>query len=145
MLETNFWQDKNNSQKVIKEKKTQEDLINSYNYSIKKCNEIDELFNLALDENNEAVIKDSLKSIEELKQELEDELMTFSSREEECDIKYGNNIIIEMNQLRNDYNCLQRENKKLLGRISEFGNLQHVGEVAITESDIDWKNINSRN
>ena len=67
MLETNFWQDKNNSQKVIKEKKTQEDLINSYNYSIKKCNEIDELFNLALDENNEAVIKDSLKSIEELR------------------------------------------------------------------------------
>ncbi len=67
MLETNFWHDKNNSQKVIKEKKTQEDLINSYNYSIKKCNEIDELFNLAVEENNEAVIKDSLKSIEELR------------------------------------------------------------------------------
>ena len=30
MLESNFWQDKNKAQKVIKEKKFQEDLINSY-------------------------------------------------------------------------------------------------------------------
>jgi len=67
MLETSFWQDKNNSQKVIKEKKTQEDLINSYNHSIKKCNEIYELFKLAVEENNEAVISDSLKNIEELR------------------------------------------------------------------------------
>ena len=67
MLEANFWQDKYQAQKVIKEKKIQEELINSYNYSIKKCNEIFDLFNLALEENNVSVINDSLKNIEELK------------------------------------------------------------------------------
>ena len=30
MLEPDFWQDKEKAQKVIKEKKIQEDLINSY-------------------------------------------------------------------------------------------------------------------
>ena len=35
MLKKNFWQDKLNSQKVIKEKKLYEDLINSYENSIK--------------------------------------------------------------------------------------------------------------
>ena len=48
MLETNFWQDKNKAQKVIKEKKFQEDLINSYNFSVKHCKEISDLFNLAV-------------------------------------------------------------------------------------------------
>ena len=37
MLESNFWQDKNKAQKTIKEKKFQEDLISSYDYSIKQC------------------------------------------------------------------------------------------------------------
>ena len=67
MLETNFWQDKNKAQKVIKEKKFQEDLINSYNFSVKQCKEITDLFNLAIEENNTSVINDSLKSIDELK------------------------------------------------------------------------------
>ena len=35
MLDANFWQDKTTSQKVIKEKKLHEDLINSYEDSIK--------------------------------------------------------------------------------------------------------------
>ncbi len=67
MLEATFWQDKNKAQKVIKEKKFQEDLINSYDYSIKQCTEISELFDLAVEENNTTVINDSLKSIEDLK------------------------------------------------------------------------------
>ena len=71
MLETNFWQDKNKAQKVIKEKKFQEDLINSYNFSVKHCKEIADLFNLAVEENNISVINDSLKSIEELKKDKE--------------------------------------------------------------------------
>ena len=36
MLDANFWQDKANSQKIIKEKKLFEDLINSFENSIKK-------------------------------------------------------------------------------------------------------------
>ena len=67
MLESNFWQAKNKAQKVIKEKKFQEDLINSYDYLIKQCKEISELFNLAVEENNNLVINDSIKSIETLK------------------------------------------------------------------------------
>ena len=67
MLEATFWQDKNEAQKVIKEKKFQEDLINSYNSSIKECKEISDFLNLAIEENNTSVINDSLKNLEELK------------------------------------------------------------------------------
>jgi len=67
MLEANFWQDKNNAQKIVKEKKLQEDLINSYNYSVKQCKEIYDLYNLALEENNTSIISESLKNLEELR------------------------------------------------------------------------------
>ena len=67
MLEATFWQDKNEAQKVIKEKKFQEDLINSYNFSIKECKEISDFLNLAIEENNTSVINDSIKNLEELK------------------------------------------------------------------------------
>ena len=67
MLEPDFWQDKEKSQKVIKEKKIQENLINSYSSSIEKCKEIEELYNLAIEENNTNVINDCLTSIKELK------------------------------------------------------------------------------
>jgi len=67
MLEANFWQDKNNAQKIVKEKKLQEDLINSYNYSVKQCKEIYDLYNLALEENNTSIISESLKDLEELR------------------------------------------------------------------------------
>ncbi len=67
MLEANFWQDKNNAQKIVKEKKLQEDLINSYDYSVKQCKEIYDLYNLALEENNTPIISESLKDLEELR------------------------------------------------------------------------------
>ncbi len=38
MLSADFWQDKNNSQKVIKEKKFYEDLTNSLNNNVEKLN-----------------------------------------------------------------------------------------------------------
>ena len=50
MLDANFWQDKQKSQKIIKEKKLYEDLINSYNYSVKTIKELDDLNQLALEE-----------------------------------------------------------------------------------------------
>ena len=56
MLEANFWQNKNNSQKVIKEKKLYEDLISSFNSSIKKLKDLDELNQLALEEENLIVV-----------------------------------------------------------------------------------------
>ena len=67
MLEENFWQNKLKSQKILKEKKLFEDLINSYNYSINQLKDINDLYDLALEENN-IDIKDELnQNITELR------------------------------------------------------------------------------
>ena len=67
MLDVNFWQDKSKSKKIIKEKKLYEDLINSYEISTKKLIELNDLYELALEENNQSVINEILKNIEDLK------------------------------------------------------------------------------
>ena len=67
MLENNFWQDKSNSQKIIKEKKLYEDLISSYDNSVKSLTELYELNELALEENNQSVIAEVLGDIKDLK------------------------------------------------------------------------------
>ena len=70
MLDANFWQDKDNSKKVIKEKKLYEDLVNSLNHSIQKLKDFDDLNELALDENNVAVQEEILQNIKDLKKEV---------------------------------------------------------------------------
>jgi len=67
MLENNFWQDKSHSQKVIKEKKLYEDLINSYENSVKSLIDLHELNELATDEKNQSIINEVLLSIKDLK------------------------------------------------------------------------------
>ncbi|MDB9794887.1 peptide chain release factor 2 [bacterium] len=67
ILETSFWQDKANSQKVIKEKKLYEELLNSYENSSKSIVDLDELNELALEEKNQSVINEVLESIKNLK------------------------------------------------------------------------------
>jgi len=67
MLEENFWHDKSISKRVIKEKKFQEDLINSYKDSIRSLNDLNELNEIALIENNEIIIKEVFESIKSLK------------------------------------------------------------------------------
>jgi len=67
MLESNFWQNKSNSQKVIKEKKLYEDLINSYNYSIKTLKDLNDLNELALEEKNQSIVDEALVNIKSLK------------------------------------------------------------------------------
>ena len=82
MLEANFWQDKNNSQKVIKEKKLYEDLINSLNETIEKLKDFDDLNKLALEEENIAVQNETLQNIKELKKEVKkNEIRCFLSNE----------------------------------------------------------------
>ena len=49
MLDTNFWQDKSASTKILKEKKLFENLINSYETSLNKLNDLDDLNKLAID------------------------------------------------------------------------------------------------
>ncbi len=70
MLDANFWQDKDNSKKVIKEKKLYEDLVNSLNQSIQKLNDFDDLNELASQENNLAVQEEILQNIKDLKKEV---------------------------------------------------------------------------
>ena len=67
MLENNFWQDKSHSQKIIKEKKLYEDLINSYENSVKSLIDLHELNELATDEKNQSIINEVLLSIKDLK------------------------------------------------------------------------------
>ena len=66
MLDANFWQDKSSAQKVIKEKKLYENLINSYENSIKKLDELSDLYQLAKDENNKSIINETLQNLKDL-------------------------------------------------------------------------------
>ena len=47
MLDANFWQDKNNSNNIIKEKKLYEGLLNTHKDSIEKLSDLDDLSELA--------------------------------------------------------------------------------------------------
>ena len=82
MLEANFWQDKANSKKVIKEKKLYEDLINSFETSIEKLKDLDDLSELALEENNEIIQNEILDNIKELRKAVKkNEVKCFLSNE----------------------------------------------------------------
>ena len=67
MLENNFWQNKSNSQKIIKEKKLYEELIKSNFNSVKSLTDLHDLNELALQEKNQSIITEVLESIKELK------------------------------------------------------------------------------
>ncbi len=82
MLEANFWQDKVNSQNIIKEKKFFETLINTYKESIEKLNDLNDLSELALEEKNEAVQKEILQNIKDLRVSVKkNEIKCFLSNE----------------------------------------------------------------
>ena len=67
MLDANFWQDRAKSKKIVKEKKQLEDLVNSYKDSINQMKDLDELNQLASDENNNNVKNEILQNIKELR------------------------------------------------------------------------------
>tara|TARA_X000001036_G_C20581540_1_gene766956 strand:+ start:110 stop:1093 length:984 start_codon:yes stop_codon:yes gene_type:complete len=67
MLDPNFWQDKLNSQKVTKEKKFYEDLINSFKDSNLKLKDLDDLNDLANEENNQNIKNEIIDSAKDLK------------------------------------------------------------------------------
>ncbi len=67
MLDANFWQDKNNSKLIIKEKKLFEELINSQSNSIKKLKDLDDLNELAIEEKNILIQKEILNNIKDLR------------------------------------------------------------------------------
>ena len=82
MLDVNFWQDKMNSSKILKEKKLFENLINSYESSLNKLNDLDDLNQLAMEENNINIQKEIFENIKELKKDVKkNEIRCFLSNE----------------------------------------------------------------
>ena len=67
MLDPNFWQDKSNSKKIIKEKKLFEDLTNSFEISEKKLKDLDDLNELAIEENNTDILNEVIGNIKDLR------------------------------------------------------------------------------
>ncbi len=67
MLETDFWQNKNRSKNIIKKKKLFEDLLNNYKNSIEKLSDLDDLNELAIEEENLIVQNEILQNIKNLR------------------------------------------------------------------------------
>ena len=82
MLSADFWQDKNNSQRAIKEKKFYEDLTNSLNNNVEKLKDLDDLSQLAHEEENLQVQNEVLQNIKDLRSEVKkNEVKCFLSSE----------------------------------------------------------------
>ncbi len=82
MLEANFWQDKVHSKNIVKEKKLFEDLIESFNDIKKKINELDELNELAVQENNQEIQNEIFTNIQNLRNSArKNEIKCFLSNE----------------------------------------------------------------
>ena len=82
MLHANFWQDKANSNKVIKEKKFYEELTNSFENSIKGLDDLDDLYKLAKEENNQNIQNEVFENIKELRNVVKkNEISCFLSNE----------------------------------------------------------------
>ena len=82
MLDANFWHDKAKSQKILKEKKLFEDLTNSYTESNNQLKDLNDLYILAVDENNISVKNDIFENIKQLKKKVKkNEIKCFLSNE----------------------------------------------------------------
>ncbi len=82
MLKSDFWQDRSISKNIIKEKKLYEDLTISFEESIKNLKDLDELNDLAIEENNSTILKETLDSIKDLRESVKkNEIKCFLSDE----------------------------------------------------------------
>ena len=63
IIENNFWKDKLSAQKILKEKKFFENIINNFNYVVNELENLEELLELASKENDSIVIKDCERKI----------------------------------------------------------------------------------
>ena len=82
ILDPNFWKDKTSAQKVIKEKNLHEDLVKSFENSKKEIKDLSDLYDLAVDENNQTIIKELVKNCNELQiKSKKNEIKCFLSNE----------------------------------------------------------------
>ena len=77
-----FWDKKIEAEKYIKEKKLYDDLISSYNSTKQECNDLYDLYSLAMEENNRLVVKETLQKIIKLQKIVKkNEIKCFLSNE----------------------------------------------------------------
>ena len=82
MLDANFWQNKSKSQKIIKEKKLYEELVNSYEDSLKSLMDLKELNELAIEEKNINIQNEILVNMKDLRETVKkNEIKCFLSNE----------------------------------------------------------------
>ena len=82
MLKANFWQNKSNSTKILKEKKLFEGLINSYEMSLNRLNDLDDLNKLAIEEKNINIQNEIFENIKDLRKLVKkNEIKCFLSNE----------------------------------------------------------------
>ena len=82
MLEENFWKDKNSAQKIIKEKKFFENILNNFLKSQKEVENLSQLYQLAYAENDKDVIDECEKNLNLLLSEIKiTEVKCFLSNE----------------------------------------------------------------
>ena len=82
MLANDFWQDKAYSKKILKEKKLFENLVNSYESSLNKLNDLDDLNQLAIDDNNLSIQNEIFENVKELRHQVKkNEINCFLSNE----------------------------------------------------------------
>jgi len=67
MLNANFWQDKTKSTNIVKEKKLFENLINSLKETSQKLKDLNEYYELALQENNQEIQKEVFTNIKDIR------------------------------------------------------------------------------
>ena len=67
MLKENFWQDQKKSKKILKEKKLLENLINSYSSSIYQLNDLNDLYQLAIEDGNKIIQNETLQDVQDLR------------------------------------------------------------------------------
>ncbi len=68
--ENDFWKDKFLAKKTIKKKKFFEEIIGSYRSSLQEMNNLKDLFNLAFQEQDDEIIEDCKKKLEEISNEV---------------------------------------------------------------------------
>ena len=140
MLEADFWQDKAESKKILKEKKLYEDLINSFEDSEKKMRDLDELNEVAINENDLDIQKEIIGNIKELRYTVKkNEIKCFLSNEADLNDCYleihagagGTESQDWANMLRRMY-LKWSDNKKFKSRLIS----EHKGEEAGIKSSI---------
>jgi peptide chain release factor 2 len=81
-LKPDFWSNKSKAEKSLKQKKIYEDLIKNYENSIKQFDEFKDLYNLAFEENNDTVLKETETNILNLYKNIKrNEIKCFLSNE----------------------------------------------------------------